>query len=624
MAQNDDAKRANTVLTIAQLKFKQVLKKEDHEARLPPVALDASSQFFSNIDAVFKQNTRVNVQKCTEWIVKHIAPSRSRIPVLGDYLVAVSKSLFVNQPAAGAAAAAAAAVAAAKKAARNRFDLLLIVNDVLHTDTFHSRSAAKKGIFGQECAAFTAELVAQAAACCFGKTLLVEKKLKGLLNYWAVNQLLSVEDLKTCRDRAEESSLLAQGITPVRKRHYLLPDYHGDRTAPWSELPASYMLEQMIREPQRPIDPNRIRVAKLNKKPVTPHVRKLLDNFFENIDLKFMPTGDNPTGETDKYKLWLDPLGQTVKQDKITGETAVVCNGYGWSRNFCQDMQKHGVPQNIKTAREDLERMEEVQESREIPRRQRDDRRRTNSPRRRRDSSSESDRRQSRNRDRRGGRSGIDGHDSRSPSRSRERRRGSRHRSSKSRDRYPDNRGRDHDDRRSDPPRPPSMPYGWNSAQDGSQWNGANIPPPPPPPPNGPLGNFVPPPPSSYGQSYSQSPQPPFSAPHFPPHPPVPGMYGGKFPVPPFLPPAPQQFQGPGGYVPPPPPPNFSGPYIPPPPMPTQQNATFMNNQFGNQEDVEDTETDLEAVVTTKTEEGIMAVNGDSVVEGIETRGKEE
>ena len=62
MAQDDETKRATTVLTIAQLKFKQALKKEDPEARLPPVSVDASSQLFSGLDAVLKQNTRVNVQ----------------------------------------------------------------------------------------------------------------------------------------------------------------------------------------------------------------------------------------------------------------------------------------------------------------------------------------------------------------------------------------------------------------------------------------------------------------------------------------------------------------------------------------------------------------------------------
>lgn len=62
MAQNDEAKRATTVLTIAQLKFKQALKKEEHEARMPSVSVEASSQFFSALNAVLQQNTSVNVQ----------------------------------------------------------------------------------------------------------------------------------------------------------------------------------------------------------------------------------------------------------------------------------------------------------------------------------------------------------------------------------------------------------------------------------------------------------------------------------------------------------------------------------------------------------------------------------
>jgi hypothetical protein len=62
MAQNDDAKRATTVVTIAQLKFKQALKKEELESRLPPVSVEACAQFFSAVDAVLAQNTPVNIQ----------------------------------------------------------------------------------------------------------------------------------------------------------------------------------------------------------------------------------------------------------------------------------------------------------------------------------------------------------------------------------------------------------------------------------------------------------------------------------------------------------------------------------------------------------------------------------
>lgn len=62
MAQSDDVKRATTVITIAQLKFKQGVKKEEPEARLPPVPVETSSQLLNAIDAVLAQNTPVNIQ----------------------------------------------------------------------------------------------------------------------------------------------------------------------------------------------------------------------------------------------------------------------------------------------------------------------------------------------------------------------------------------------------------------------------------------------------------------------------------------------------------------------------------------------------------------------------------
>lgn len=62
MAQADDAKRATTAITIAQLKFKQGVKKEDVDARLPPTPVESCSQFFRALDAVLAQNTPVNIQ----------------------------------------------------------------------------------------------------------------------------------------------------------------------------------------------------------------------------------------------------------------------------------------------------------------------------------------------------------------------------------------------------------------------------------------------------------------------------------------------------------------------------------------------------------------------------------
>jgi electron transfer flavoprotein alpha subunit len=62
MSKSDNSKRAASMLTIAQHKFKQALKKEDNQYHTPPVAIELSAQFLSDLDAVLKQNTPANVQ----------------------------------------------------------------------------------------------------------------------------------------------------------------------------------------------------------------------------------------------------------------------------------------------------------------------------------------------------------------------------------------------------------------------------------------------------------------------------------------------------------------------------------------------------------------------------------
>jgi hypothetical protein len=488
-----------------------------------------------------------------------------RIASLGDYLVSVSKSVVVDQP---------AAAIAVKSAARSRFVPLLIVNDVLHTDKYHQRRAGS-GIFGKESMSYIPELIELAAAYISQKESQAEKKLRAILNYWATNQLVSADDVKSLRDRTDEALLIAQGGTPIRKRHYLLPEYHGDRNAPWYDLPASYMLEQMIKHPNRPIDSSRIKIAKLDKKPVTTHVRKLLDNYFENIDLKYVPTGDNPSGETKKYKLWLDPMGQLVKQDKETGDTNTVSNGYGWSMKLCQDMQKDGVPENIRIAREDAQREEEMEQMQPAPQQRKDDLRYSASPRRPRSSSSDSEYRRGRGRrshSRNSSRSSYDGRqDSRSKGRTQSRSR--RQTPPRPEHRNSHDRGRHYGNGERDQQRPPSRPYGRNGPDGPSRNQGISN------------NSQYPVPPQNFAQGFPQPPPLPFSAPPFPPQPHMPNQFPGQLPMQPFPPPPPFQSGAFPGGIPPPPPPNYSGPFPPPlPNMPAMPHNpyNFGGNQSGN------------------------------------------
>jgi hypothetical protein len=490
--------------------------------------------------------------------VRHIAPSKLRIASLGDYLVSVSKSIVVDQP---------EAAGAVKAAARSRLGPLLIVNDVLHHDKYHQRRAAS-GIFGKESLSYIAELIELAAAHMSQKESQAETKLCAMLNFWTVNLVVSTDDIKSLRDRTDEALLIAQGGTLVRKRNYLLPEYHGDRNAPWYDLPASYMLEQMIKHPNRPIDGRGIKVAKLDKKPISPLKRKLLDDYFENIDLKHVPTGENPNGETKKFKLWRDPVGQIVKQNKETGEITTVCNGYGWSMKFCRDMQKNGVPEKIRTARDEARREEQM---RPAPQPRTDERRRSVSRSRPISSSSDSDFRRGR-----GSReTSRSSHDSRSYARPRSqsrRRTSSRPERSNSRD-----RSRDYNDRERDQQRPSSRAFDNRSSSTGNQWGG----------PDGPSrnqgisnNNQYPVPPQNFAHGSSQPPSMPFSAPPFPPQ-----QFSGQMPMQPFPPPPPFQPGAFPGGIPPPPPPNFSGPFAPPLPnmaaMP-QNPYNFGNHQPGN------------------------------------------
>jgi hypothetical protein len=73
MAQNEISKRAASVLTIAQHKFKQALKKEDIGARLPPVSVELSAQFIRDVDAVLRQNTSLNVQVSDYQAIDHLS-----------------------------------------------------------------------------------------------------------------------------------------------------------------------------------------------------------------------------------------------------------------------------------------------------------------------------------------------------------------------------------------------------------------------------------------------------------------------------------------------------------------------------------------------------------------------
>jgi hypothetical protein len=476
--------------------------------------------------------------------------------MVGELLVSTSRAYPVGQSADKA------------WAARKRLAVLMVMSDVLHADKFHAKRYKNVPVFQYVLKSDIAELVESAAEAIDDKDTALENRLQALINFWASTQVIGPDLYKSLRERFADGRTRARGGTPVRKRTYKLPDIFGERNLPWYQQPASYMIDPLIEHPDRAIDTTSIRAERPGTREATPAVRAMLDDFFDNIDLEYMPTGDNPTGETKKYKLWYDSMGQLVKQNKITGETKTVCNGYGWSPKFCRDMQDIGLPSKI------VDRRAAHIEKTKLLKEQRDNERLTrispalppSSPRRRRVSSSASDRG-----------SDSDRPSSRDSADDQYRQR----RSSRDEDRLYDRRSR-FDGAQGD--RQPNNQYARGSQHQNQRWNNHNNQPQASRNNYGGRGNNSN---ANFTHGFPQAPQafnnaPPFHPPPPPPPPPMQGQYTG----PPF-PQPPQYF--PGGPVPPPPPPppNYNGTYNPPSNMVGQPGNTYFQGGnhpgYGNQ-----------------------------------------
>ncbi|KAF2685237.1 hypothetical protein K458DRAFT_244451, partial [Lentithecium fluviatile CBS 122367] len=281
------------------------------------------AEFCKALDAVLQTNSPENIQICTKWIVKHIGASSSCIRKLGEYLVALSKSFPVEPKGKGA------------RAARSRLDILRVVSNVLHADKYHEREYEGEPRLAGLLEVHIEELLYLAAMTATHP--LHKKELKTTINFWASSGCVNARLFNSFRNRAEDGLVVAQGGKPALKRTYALPDWFGGLDLPWYELPASYMLEHLIKDPDEAIITHYMLPSKFTRARASGDIIDLVDEFMDNIDLVYKPTGENPTGETSKYWLWLDPVGQIVKQDKATGEVKTVCNGYGWSMKFCHD-----------------------------------------------------------------------------------------------------------------------------------------------------------------------------------------------------------------------------------------------------------------------------------------------
>ncbi|KAF2657130.1 hypothetical protein K491DRAFT_757034 [Lophiostoma macrostomum CBS 122681] len=345
MALTEAFNRAATDARIAQLKFKQALSRGGpNPANLATVPLEDSTQFCAHIDAVFEQDTPKNIQTCKQWILKNIVPSETRVVLLGEFLVSVSKAIVVD-PAASSA-----------KSLRNRLDILLVISDVLHTLKFHTEGGTSAPI---HFAPYIEELVGLIGICLTTKDTQIERKLKGLIKYWHANAFLDPEHLNSIIEGASGLIRVAQGHPPaeVKEVVHTLPDWFGEQSASWHNAPTSYMLERTIKQPARVVPADSMRVNRFSKKHPTATVSGLLDEYFATVDLLKTPVSYEPVDDINEIgnispDMRPDVLGRVVKEAQGSTATSTANNGYGWSGAFAEDIQANDLPERVLEVRE--------------------------------------------------------------------------------------------------------------------------------------------------------------------------------------------------------------------------------------------------------------------------------
>lgn len=442
--------------------------------------------------------------------------------MLGKYLVAIAKlHRSVEGP-------------ATPKDIRLLFGIILVISDVLHAAKFHVKAfEVPVGVLTP----YISELTNLAAQSIIDTDKTSEKKLKAIIQFWRLNEVLNGRDLHEMEQRVRQSLRRVQRATaPEVETSHAPPQTFGERKSTWYGLPATYILRSTFRNSFRPVDTYTIRPTEPNTHQSAEVVDELFNEYLNSSGRSLHSSTNGGSGIAEQYKQWFIKVGELVKANEAEGkETSGIT--FGFSTDIGDEIDGKGVPQGVIKMRTEYDRGVDDEAF---------DRGRSNSrpytpPRSRFSYQSPSGRQNSSPHDDERGRYRSR---SRSPYGSRNDRPGSR-------ESYEDLRDQDRGPRYDDGNRNQyrsSRDYGRDAPPHLSKFSNSD---------GQSSTSDIPEPNATYGGPYTSTGGPSNNnAPSFPP--PFPPQFPGQFPMPPFPPPFPPGSMPGIPPPPPPPPPNFN------------------------------------------------------------------
>ncbi|PCH07848.1 RNA polymerase II, large subunit, CTD [Penicillium occitanis (nom. inval.)] len=331
-------------LAIAKASFSAALLRPDPTS----LSRDDITTFHTLLDNALSHCSRINIQTCKEWLLRHVVSSSNRVGVLGKYLVALSTSYEL---ASGNDQPKTANTRSSGK--RKRLHILYLLNDVLHHTKYHLNEGVGAFVsFSSSLQPHVVELVGLAASYDRKKNPKHHRRLDLLLDAWHghgyyatdyVDKLQELVQNADSVDAIKASVGLSEGASDIqptgskRDAPYIMPASHGDASTPFYDLPAGNFVPHIIPDSTTPIRPDTVKPIQFLAGPADQKLVGVLKKFFQDVDHIY---GSVESELPENASLDVDELGQTVLRDDKTGEIIDADTYYGWSREFCQQMKK--------------------------------------------------------------------------------------------------------------------------------------------------------------------------------------------------------------------------------------------------------------------------------------------
>lgn len=133
-----------------------------------------------------------------------------------------------------------------------------------------------------------------------------------------------------------ETSIQSIGIPKITKdAPYTLPQYHGDPSTPWYDLPVSTWLPHLTPNSTKPMLPDLIKPIQLAAGPADKTLISAVQALLSKAD-RLYSKDPNANSTLDD----VNELGERVTIDEITGEVIDGLTYYGWSHQFCERMKR--------------------------------------------------------------------------------------------------------------------------------------------------------------------------------------------------------------------------------------------------------------------------------------------